>query len=55
MSNPQTPAPPPSPTIPLNKLAEVLRSTIRWRILREPPSNHAMEQTPGRYTLHFLR
>jgi DNA-binding transcriptional ArsR family regulator len=35
MSDPQTPAPPPSPTIPLDKLAEVLSSTVRWRILRE--------------------
>jgi len=35
MSDPQTPAPPPSPPIPLDKLAEVLRSTVRWRILRE--------------------
>lgn len=35
MSNPQTPAPPSSPTIPLDKLAEVLSSTIRWRVLRE--------------------
>jgi len=35
MSNPQAPAPPPPPTIPLEKLAELLRSTVRWRILRE--------------------
>ena len=35
MSNPQTPAPPPSPTIPLDKLAELLSSTVRWHILRE--------------------
>lgn len=35
MSDPQTPAPPPSPGIPLEKLAEVLSSTVRWRILRE--------------------
>lgn len=35
MSDPQTPTPPPSPTIPLDKLAEVLSSPVRWRILRE--------------------
>lgn len=35
MSDPQTAAPPPSPTIPLDKLVEVLSSTVRWRILRE--------------------
>jgi DNA-binding transcriptional ArsR family regulator len=35
MSDPQTPTPLPSPTIPLEKLAEVLSSTVRWRILRE--------------------
>jgi DNA-binding transcriptional ArsR family regulator len=35
MSDPQTPAPPPSPTIPLEKLIDVLSSPVRWRILRE--------------------